>query len=221
MSQGSSSHSELIPILEVSAAIKFFLAKASHDLVYSHILLWPTGIKNIPIPSQDWQTPGKGKPCLTRGAVIKVEISTEYIKSHQLLWIGCTGGGGRFSEFRQPILKHIQLLTSNSCVSCGKQTTNQGLRPPVRMLLSQTWVAELLADILRKRLQDKKWCGQKGTHSAGPVRSSIRTHFLVIWSVSFWNQALLKGREDKVPVLLTTPKTMIFLVIGESDALCL
>lgn len=58
------------------------------------------------------------EPSLTGGAIVKVQISTDDVKRHQLLGVGCAGRGGRFSEISQPFQKHVQLLASDGAVFC-------------------------------------------------------------------------------------------------------
>lgn len=61
------------------------------------------------------------EPSLTGGAVVKVQISTDDVKRHQLLGVGCAGRGGRFSEVSQPFQKHVQLLAPDGTVFYGAE----------------------------------------------------------------------------------------------------
>lgn len=82
-------------------------------------------LPNLSLASCDWSPHpcpvadrNREDPGLTRGAVVKVQISTDDVKRHQLLGVGCAGRGGRFSEISQPVQKHVQLLTPDGTVIC-------------------------------------------------------------------------------------------------------
>lgn len=68
-----------------------------------------------------WSLRPEREECgLTRRAVIKIQVSTDDVKHHQLLGVGCAGRGGRFSEISQPVLKQVQLFTPDGTVLCGQ-----------------------------------------------------------------------------------------------------